>query len=406
MSIYQMSFLNKEELAAELKKIGADSRCLPFFDNKREIKSLFLSNVDVRAANIIKQEMLSLGGDAAVTRGSIDCSEDYTDVILFGTKKQLAFFINKIATMSWWSLPDIAEAVRKGIFSLENKPQELKLPNSSPISLDKKTAIMGIINLTEDSFFAGSKIALDSKTIKKRALDMVEAGADILDIGAESTRPGASRIAPQKELEAITFAVREIRSVLPQTAISIDTTRKEVAVSALKAGADIINDISGLSFEPEIAKAVAEHNALLVIMHMKGTAATMGSMCNYENLLLEISQFFEEKIALAKSYGLKREKIILDPGFGLPKNFEQNLFILRNLAAFDTFGMPLLIGASRKTSIGIATNSEKPEDRLEGTLAVTALCSWHDVDIVRVHDIAENKKVVMMVEAIKRIQHD
>ncbi len=308
--------------------------------------------------------------------------------------------------MSWWSLPDIAEAVRKGIFSLENKPQELKLPNSSPISLDKKTAIMGIINLTEDSFFAGSKIALDSKTIKKRALDMVEAGADILDIGAESTRPGASRIAPQEELEAITFAVREIRSVLPQTAISIDTTRKEVAVSALKAGADIINDISGLSFEPEIAKAVAEHNALLVIMHMKGTAATMGSMCNYENLLLEISQFFEEKIALAKSYGLKREKIILDPGFGLPKNFEQNLFILRNLAAFDTFGMPLLIGASRKKSIGIATNSEKPEDRLEGTLAVTALCSWHDVDIVRVHDIAENKKVVMMVEAIKRIQHD
>lgn len=401
-----MRFLNKEELACVLEKIGADKRCLPFFDNKREIKSLFLSDVDVRAANIIKQEMLSLGGDAAVNSGTIDCSSSHSHIILFGTKKQLLLFSNKIKTMDWWGLPEIAKEVQTAVTLLTDKPHFLKLPHGKDIELNKKTSLMGIINLTSDSFYPESRTKIDAENIRAKALELIKNGADILDIGAESTRPYAKRTSEEKEISAISLAVKEIRTILTTTPISIDTTRKNVAIAALEAGADIINDISGLSFEPEIAKAVAEHNALLVIMHMKGTAATMGSMCNYENLLLEISQFFEEKIALAKSYGLKREKIILDPGLGLPKNFEQNLFILRNLAAFDTFGMPLLIGASRKTSIGIATNSEKPEDRLEGTLAVTALCSWHDVDIVRVHDIAENKKVVMMVEAIKRIQHD
>ncbi len=140
-------------------------------------------------------------------------------------------------------------------------------------------------------------------------------------------------------------------------------------------------------------------------MHMRGTPETMNSMCNYENLLLEISDFFEEKIEVAEAQGLKRSNIILDPGLGFAKDYNQNLCILRNLNAFDTFGMPMLIAASRKNTIGIATKSEDPKERLDGTLAVTALCSWHNIDIVRVHDVAENKRVIMMTEAIKEISH-
>lgn len=400
-----MRFLNKEELACVLEKIGADKRCLPFFDNKREIKSLFLSDVDVRAANIIKQEMLSLGGDAAVNSGTIDCSSSHSHIILFGTKKQLLLFSNKIKTMDWWGLPEIAKEVQTAVTLLTDKPHFLKLPHGKDIELNKKTSLMGIINLTSDSFYPESRTKIDAENIRAKALELMKNGADILDIGAESTRPNAKRIPEDKEIAAISLAVKEIRNILPTTPISIDTTRKNVAIVALEAGADIINDISGLTYEPEMAKVAADYNALLVLMHMRGTPETMNSMCNYENLLLEISDFFEEKIEVAEAQGLKRSNIILDPGLGFAKDYNQNLCILRNLNAFDTFGMPMLIAASRKNTIGIATKSEDPKERLDGTLAVTALCSWHNIDIVRVHDVAENKRVIMMTEAIKEISH-
>lgn len=406
MAIYQMKFLNESELAIELQKIGADKRCLPFFDNKREVKSLFLPHIDIRAANIIKQEMLSLGGDAAVSRSAVDCSSSHTDAILFGTKKQLLLFTNKIETMTWWNLAETAQSVRQALTSLTSKPSSLKLPHGSTLLLDKKTLVMGIINLTSDSFFTESRIQIDSESIKNKAVEFSKNGADILDIGAESTRPGAERICEEEEIEKISYAVKEIRTVLPNIPISIDTTRKNVAIAALKAGADIINDISGLTFEPEIAKTVAEYNALLILVHMRGTPETMNSLCDYKNLLLDISNFFEEGIKKAESHGLNRSRIILDPGMGFAKNYNQNLYILRNLNAFDTFGLPILIGASRKNTVGKATKSEDTKDRLEGTLAITALCSWHNVDIVRVHDVIENKKVIMMTEAIKEISNE
>lgn len=406
MAIYQMKFLNTAELAVELKKIGADKRSLPFFDNRRAIKSLFLPNIDVRAANIIKQEMLSLGGDAAVTAGAVDCTAKSSHIILFGTTKQLLLFTNKIGTMKWWGLADTASSLRQALNAINRKPQSLKLPHGSTLSFKNKTLIMGIINLTEDSFFSKSRTAVNAEAIKNKALEFSKNGANILDLGAESTRPGATRISEEDEIRKISLAVKEIRTVLPTIPISVDTTRNNVARAALEAGADIINDISGLTYEPEIAKVVAEYNAVLVLMHMRGTPETMNSLCDYENLLLDISNFFEEGIKKAESHGLERSRIILDPGVGFAKSYEQNLFILRNLNAFDTFGLPILIGASRKKTVGKATVSEDPKDRLEGTLAVTTLCSWHDVDIVRVHDVIENKKIIMMTEAIKEISDE
>jgi dihydropteroate synthase len=260
---------------------------------------------------------------------------------------------------------------------------------------------MSIINLSDDSFHSESRTYGNVDAAVARAVAHAGAGADILDLGAESTRPGAARISESEEIGRTVPAIREIRKVLPSIPISVDTTREKVARAALEAGADIINDISGLTFEPGIAKAAADHDAMLVIMHMRGTPETMGSMCAYSNILKEINDFFEEKIETAISSGVDRTKIILDPGIGFAKGYNQNLFLLRHLESFRIHSRPILVGASRKGSVGKATDSPDTAERLEGTLAVSVLCAWAGVDIIRVHDTKENKKAIMMAEAIR-----
>lgn len=401
MTIYQMKFRNSLELSHALDNIGADRRSLPFFDNRKEVKVLYVPCVDIRAANIIKQEMLSRGGDAAVHAHAIDCKVSSTDVLLFGTKKQLLFLADKIESMTWWNLPVIAKDIRKALEGLSSRKKDAPLPSGSVLRFGARTLIMGIINLTDDSFYEKSRTCGDVLLTVEKAVKMAQDGADILDIGAESTRPGSSRVQEDEEIKRMAEAVSAIRKELPSIPLSIDTTRASVAKAALDMGADIINDVSGLTFEPEIAKAAADGGAMYVLMHMRGAPETMQSMCSYDNILKEICDFFENGINTAQSYGLDRSRLILDVGLGFAKNYSQNLFLLRNMNAFDTFGLPMLVGVSRKGFVGHATDSSSTFDRLEGTLAVTSLCAWNNTEIVRVHDVAENKKTVMMIDAIK-----
>lgn len=401
MAVYEIKFRDSKELAASLNAIGADVRSLPFFDNRREIRALYLSCIDARAANVIKQEMLSRGGDAAVHAHAIDCSVQESDVIIFGTVKQISFLADKLEIMSWWGFPGIVKSLRCAIDSFSRKTSMVSLPSGNDLMLGTRTLLMSIINLSDDSFHKESRTYGNIETAVARALEHAENGADILDLGAESTRPGASRISESEEIKRMMPAIKEIRKNLPLMPISVDTTRKNVAEAALKAGADIINDISGLSFEPEIAETAARFGAMLVIMHMRGTPQTMGSMCGYSNLLKEINEFFDEKIKIASSLGVESSKMILDPGIGFAKDHSQNLFLLRHIESLRIHSKPILVGASRKGSIGRATDSKDPSERLVGTLAVSSLCAWSGVDIIRVHDTKENKKAVMMAEAIR-----
>ena len=401
MAVYEIKFRDSNELADSLKTIGADMRSLPFFDNRREIRSLYLPCLDVRAANVIKQEMLSRGGDAAVHAHAIDCGVKESDVILFGTVKQISFLADKLEIMSWWGFPEIVRALRRALDSFTKKTTKVSLPSGNDLILGTRTLLMSIINLSDDSFHKESRTYGNVDSAVTRALEHAENGADILDLGAESTRPGAFRISESEEITRMVPAITEIRKNLPSMPISVDTTRKNVAEAALKAGADIINDISGLSFEPEIAETAARFGAMLVIMHMKGTPSTMGTMCSYSNLLREINEFFEKKIEAASSFGVDPLKIIIDPGIGFAKDHNQNLFLLRHIESLRAHSKPILVGASRKGSIGRATESLDTSDRLEGTLAVSSICAWSGVDIVRIHDTMENKKAVMMAEAIR-----
>ena len=405
MAAYEIKFRDARELAEALKALGADMRSLPFFDNRREIRSVYITDVDVRAANVIKQEMLSRGGDAAVHAHAVDCGVTESDVILFGTVKQISFLADKLETMPWWGLPDTVKVLREALASFSKKPATIDLPSGSSLAFGGRTLLMSIINLSDDSFHSESRTYGNVDVAVARAVEHAKDGADILDLGAESTRPGAARISESEEIGRIMPVIREIRKILPLMPISVDTTREKVAKTALEAGADIINDISGLTFEPGIARAVADHNAMLVIMHMRGTPETMGSMCIYSNLLKEINDFFDEKIRTAISSGVDRAKIILDPGVGFAKDYSQNLFLLRHLESFRIHSKPILIGASRKGSVGKATDSPDTAGRLEGTLAVSALCAWAGVDIIRVHDTKENKKAVMMAEAIRNADY-
>ncbi len=401
MAVYEIKFRDSKELAASLNAIGADVRSLPFFDNRREIRALYLSCIDVRAANVIKQEMLSRGGDAAVHAHAVDCSVQKSDVIIFGTVKQISFLADKLEIMSWWGFPGIVKSLRRALDSFSRKTSKVSLPSGNDLMFGDRTLLMSIINLSDDSFHKESRTYGNIGTAVARALEHAENGADILDLGAESTRPGASRISEAEEIRRMIPAIKEIRKNLPLMPISVDTTRKKVAEAALKAGADIINDISGLSFEPEIAEAAARFGAMLAIMHMRGTPQTMMSMCGYSNLLKEINEFFDEKIKIASSLGVESSKMILDPGIGFAKDHNQNLFLLRHIESLRIHSKPILVGASRKGSIGRATDSKDPSERLAGTLAVSSLCAWSGVDIIRVHDTKENKKAVMMAEAIR-----
>lgn len=405
MPIYEIKFSTSKDLAGALLAIGADMRCMPFFENRREVKSFYISEVDVRAANVIKQEMLSRGGDAAVHAHAIDCMVEKSDVILFGTVKQISLLADKLEMMSWWCFPEIVKELRTAAGALSIKKITVDLPSGGNLIFGERTLLMGIINLSDDSFYDESRTYGKLESAVSKALEQTESGADIIDLGAESTRPGASRISESEELSRMVPAVAEIRKNLPGMPISVDTTREKVAEAALRAGADIINDISGLSFEPGTARAAAEHGAMLVIMHMRGTPETMGSMCGYSNLLKEINEFFDEKIRLASSYGIGDSKMILDPGIGFAKNHDQNLFLLKHTESLRTHSKPILIGASRKGSVGKSTGSTEISQRLEGTLAVSSLCAWSGVDIIRVHDVRENKRAVMMAEAIKSADH-
>jgi len=406
LPVYHINFSDTRELSEALVKLGADVRSLPFFDNRREIKALYASDVDARGANIIKQELLSRGGDVAVHSHVLDYGVKYSDCIIFGTKKQLAFLAEKIAAMPWWGLPELAEEIKKTLAGLCERGRAEKLPCGTALPLGKRTLIMGITNLTDDSFFSGSRTGGDAELTLKRAEKQIDEGADILDLGAESTRPGALRVREEEELQRVASAIKAIRKEFPRVPLSVDTTRLSVALAALGEGADIINDISGLTFEPGLAGAAADYGAMLVLMHMRGTPETMRSMCGYENLLRDIASFFESGIKKAVGFGLEKNRIILDPGIGFAKDHNQNLLLLRHMEAFRCFGLPVLIGVSRKVSVGRSTDSPTAEGRLEGTLAISALCAWQGIEIVRVHDVLENKKAVMMIDAVRHAKYE
>lgn len=263
--------------------------------------------------------------------------------------------------------------------------------------LGQKTWLMGIINVTPDSFSDGGLYFNKEKAVD-RGLELAEEGADIIDIGGESTRPGSDFISTEEELMRtvpVISALRKKTDVL----ISVDTTKSEVAEAALDEGADIINDISSFRFDPKMLSLAAQKDIPVILMHMKGTPKNMQLNPFYEDLLAEIRGFLEERIATAQAYGIKKEKIIIDPGIGFGKSFKDNLTLIKSLKFLEPIDRPILIGISRKSFIGKIL-SLPPQERTEGTIASAVLSIINGAHILRVHDVEAVKRAVLVTEAI------
>lgn len=264
----------------------------------------------------------------------------------------------------------------------------------------QRTVVMGILNVTPDSFYDGGRYAHVEAAVQ-RAVQMVEEGADIVDIGGESTRPGSQPVSEEEELRRVLPVIEAVRE-RTDIPVSIDTTKSRVAERALQAGACMVNDISGLGFDPRMAEVVAQYGALCCVMHIQGTPQTMQQNPRYDDVVRDISRYFEGRLELAERTGIRRENIWLDPGIGFGKTVEHNLEILRRLREFTAFGLPLLIGTSRKSFIGKILGDLPPEERLEGTAATVAIAIMNGANAVRVHDVRAMVRVARMTDAICR----
>ena len=258
--------------------------------------------------------------------------------------------------------------------------------------------VMGILNITPDSFYPGSRFITDSELIKA-AIEMSDEGADILDIGGYSSRPGAKDISAEEEVELVLRAIRLIRKELPASVISIDTFRSEIALEAVEGcGANMINDISGGEADNRMFDIAAQLNVPYVLMHMKGTPQTMQNSPVYEDVVAEILRWFGDKIFRLRSAGLK--DIIIDPGFGFGKTTEHNFELLRRLGDFSVTGLPLMVGISRKGMIW-KTLGISASDALNGTTALNAIALQSGADILRVHDVKEAVETIKLMEKIR-----
>lgn len=387
---------NFNEAIEIFQKIGVDPYGINAMAPKTRQVNILLAAQSCKVANILKQEMLSLGADAAVARGSVSCSVKATDVLLMGTVKQIRALAAKIEKQPFGldsisrDLPVLLDRMSQDRYILKTARRE--------IVLGERTLIMGVLNVTPDSFSDGN-LYLDRQKAVERGLQMADEGADMIDIGGESTRPGSQSVATRREIARVVPVVESLAGKL-SIPISVDTTKSTVARKTLAAGAEIINDISALSDDNKMTSVVREASAALILMHRRGKPENMqtGNLV-YDDLMGEIIAYLRKALQKAVTAGIGRNQMAADPGIGFGKTYEDNCKIINKLEELKVLGLPVLAGTSRKAFIGKITGGE-PVQRMEGTAATVAAAIMNGCHIVRVHDVAAMKKVAAMTDAI------
>ncbi|MFA5881908.1 MAG: dihydropteroate synthase [Eubacteriales bacterium] len=381
-----------EQARLEIAQIGADSPGTNIMTPKAVHRTIKIEDLSTKAAVILKQEMLSNGGEAAVSRGVGNFSVEKTDVLLMGTVKQYSKVICKLKAQPF-GLGKLAELLVKTLANLEKSGQDGLNCRGRLLPVGQRTVIMGILNITPDSFSDGGRF-FDIDIAVRHALEMVEQGADIIDIGGESTRPSAVPVTLEEELERVMPVLKRLVQET-DVPISVDTYKSGVAGQAVKEGAHIINDVWGLKADPALANVVAGYDDIpLILMHnQKGT--------QYISMMDDILGSLKASAETALAAGVSEENIILDPGIGFGKDTDQNLEVLHRLWELKTLGYPILLGTSRKSMIGNTLDLPVTE-RVEGTAATVTYGITQGADIVRVHDIKEMVRVVKMTDAIVR----
>ncbi|MFC1477843.1 dihydropteroate synthase [Candidatus Margulisiibacteriota bacterium] len=391
-----IEFSSIDDIRAQMQNIGCDPAGVNIMQDKAFIRAIKLSDISVKAALILKQEMLSLGGDAANHRETISGKIDKTDILLLGTPAHYKQLDRKLQGQPF-GLAELGEQIAARLALYQTKPQAINLPSGKTLQFDKPL-IMGILNCTPDSFSDGGQY-LDPGRAADHARQMLSDGAMIIDAGGESSRPGAEPVSEEEELKRV---IPVISKIADQAIVSVDTYKASVAEQALDAGAKIINDITALQGDPRMAAVAAESGCPVVLMHMRGTPQNMQEAPEYTDIMAELISFFEERISFAVKSGIDEQNIILDPGTGFGKTTEHNLTILNKLEQLKVFGRPILLGTSRKSVIGDVLGLP-PAERLEGTIATVCLGIQNNASIIRVHDVKEVARAVKMTTAILNI---
>ncbi|HHL40135.1 MAG TPA: dihydropteroate synthase [Deltaproteobacteria bacterium] len=388
---------------SEMERIGVDPVGVALMAPKQTHYNLKVEGLSAAQANIVKQEMLAVGGEAAVSKGVVSCAVERTDALLSGTKRQMSLFLRKLRSQPY-GLGELESEIRAVLD--DHGRVEFAVPlRSGTLELRRRTAVMGILNVTPDSFYDGGRYA-DVDAAVERAVAMAEEGADIIDIGAESSRPGARPVDPAEQkrrlVPVLSALARRADFTVP---LSVDTTSAEVAGAALQEGVQIVNDISALRADEAMAPLCARSGAAVVLMHMRGTPATMQLNTAYGDIVADIYRFFVERVAFAVSSGIEPKRLILDPGIGFGKDVDGNLDLLGRLGEFRSLGLPLLVGLSRKSFIGkvmaAAGAGGGGDPLLTGTVAAHAACILAGASILRVHDVAEARAVAAVADALK-----
>ncbi|EGO63131.1 dihydropteroate synthase [Acetonema longum] len=381
-----------QQASEELTKIQCDPYGVALMTPKSLFKTIKLEGVPAKAANLLKQTFLAKGGEVAVARGTADLSIERTDLLIHATFKQYRSALSQLK-MQPWGLPAVAESIDKVLYYTENFPVRHYTWDERTLDIrPNKTLIMGILNITPDSFSDGGRYNnLDAAA--ERAQELIEAGADILDIGAESTRPyGASPVSAEEEAERLLPVLEKLVQQI-STPISIDTYKPQVAEAALKIGAHMINDVWGLQKNPEMAKIAAKHKVPVIIMHNQLET-------RYDkDLLSTIAASLQKSIDIGLVAGIPFENFIIDPGIGFAKTSQHNLQVLARLEELKILGCPILIGTSRKKFIGEILDLPV-EERVEGTAATVGWAINQGASIVRVHDVKTIARVAKMTDAI------
>jgi len=378
LKIYQLNNIkNKKEFLKELNVHGGG---ISIMAKKMELLYFQIKNLKTPAVNILKQDALSIGAELATPSGVITCEKEFYDCLLMGTRKQIEILSQK----------ELAQPF--GLKALAKELEKFLKSKAYPVK------IMGVINANDDSFFSASRFMAEGAVTQIKT--MIEQGADIIDIGAVSSRPNAPVVSAEEELERIKEICDVIKSqkLYEEVSFSIDSYAPSVIAYALKSGFNFVNDITGASND-EVVKLAVEYRAKLCIMHMQGTPQTMQDNPSYDDVMVEVSELFEERIAKCEALGMKREDIILDVGIGFGKTLEHNLMLIKNMEHFKKFGCEVLVGASRKSMIDkiVPTPTEK---RLAGTLAIHLKSVENGASVVRCHDVEEHFQALAVWEQL------
>jgi dihydropteroate synthase len=399
MKKYKLRRLYPESAYSELADIGFSLDYLNIAVDKYRYNLIKIHDIKSPAANILKQTALSKGADLGVSTKVVNCKVDTSDTILTATDKQLRLIIDSL-NIQPYGLNILAKELQELLDNKYKNPSVLQIKKKD-FCWGEKTYIMGVLNITPDSFSDPGK-NLNLNDAMASARDMIDNGVDIIDVGAESTRPGAKEVDAEIQIERITPVLKELVKQFPDIPFSVDTRNHRVADKAIEIGASLINDVSGLMFDKELVRVVAATKVPIILMHSKDIPERMQEEASYENLMDELSESLLESVQVAREAGIEDNKIILDPGIGFGKKLYHNLEIIKRILEIKSLGYPLLVGASRKAFIGKILDNADVESREEGLAAINTYLINHKVDMLRVHNVKYHSKVIRMADKIVR----